>query len=168
MIAPLLSAHRSQIRERGRLALLLPPCFRQGGEAVAAISRNSELFASPCVLEEDDATLAPSLCCYYLRERKKEESGMRPGLQWAPAAAAAAAAAHRHATLARIHRRTWWRLSSNMSHNIKHTPHVPPSALISVKWSHISCVCIIYSITADAIRQAPEHMRYNVCVQVSR
>ena len=47
MIAPLLSAHRSQIRERGRLALLLPPCFRQGGEAVAAISRNSELFASP-------------------------------------------------------------------------------------------------------------------------
>lgn len=166
MIALSLSAHRSQIRVRDKPMLLFPPSFSQK-EAEATNNWKSELFFplfwSVLGIErggEEDATLAPRLCCHYLGENKKGASGMRPLLQWAPAAT------RRHAKL--VH--TTEALFQCRAHF-----HVSPSALmhIEIMWKSVNerhiiwCVCIINYFTIDAIRVThPKHIWHNMRVML--
>lgn len=173
MIAPLLSAHRSQIKEWDRPALLFPVRAsgsqgRLGQQSIEILSFFCFCFDQCRILVEEDATLVPSLCCYYLRERKKGASGLRPALQWTPAAA------HRRVLLARMKK------ADMMKTLFQHeSQHQACSICLAIKfnncnmimwknvnsWHIISCVCIINCITIDLIHLYSIFSTVSVSVQ---
>lgn len=117
MIDPLLSAHRSQIRERERPALLFPLSFRQTREAGAA-NWNSELFALAwSVLYIRGTWCYPrthTMCLLPERERKKcftQACYASPG-------------PYKKAGM----------MEAQFQHRLQHEAHVPPFALICVSY----------------------------------
>ena len=157
MIAPLLSAHRSQIREWDRPMLLYPLSFGQAGEAGAAINWNSELFSLFwSVLDIRGRGCYPSTKTVLLLPERGEERSL-----WNDASALASSCCRTQQCYASSYKKADM-MTVQFQHESLYQPYFTCPAIsfnihniIMCKsvnvWHIISWVCIIYRFTFDVI-----------------